>query len=99
MAFGRRVLHPLSQHCLCRPREFINRVGARSAVHAFQDLKQAPPLALVTFRMQDALSLEIYVIDQGITSLRRFGETLELFLHVRSIRRRRFGKHFGQRAL
>src|SRR4026208_557147 len=98
MAFGRRVLDPLSQHCLCRSREFINRAGIRSAVHGFQDLKQAPALALATFRMQDALSLEIYVIHQGVTSLRSFDETLELLLYVCSIRRSRFGKHFGQRA-
>src|SRR5437870_10046180 len=98
MAFGRRVLHPLSQHGLCRPREFVNRAGVRSAMHGFQDLKQAPAPALVTLRMQDAFSLEIYVIDQGVTSLRSFGETLELLLYVCSSRRSRFGKHFGQRA-
>jgi len=51
-------------------------------VHAFQDLKQAPALPLVTLRMQDALSLEIYVIDKGVTSLRSFGEALELLLYV-----------------
>ena len=67
-------------------------------MHGFQDLKQAPALTLVTLRMQDAFSLEIYVIDERVTSLMSFGEALELFLYVRSIRGRRFGKHFWQRA-
>ena len=66
-------------------------------MHSFQDLKQAPALTLVTLRMQDAFSFEIYVIDERITSLGSFGEALELGLYAGSISRRRFGKHFRQR--
>jgi hypothetical protein len=38
-------------------------------MHRFQDLKQTPALALIALRVQDAFSLEIYVIDERVTSL------------------------------
>jgi hypothetical protein len=56
-------------------------------MHRFEHLKQAPSLALITLRMEDAFSFEVYVIDKGETSLRRSLQSLEL-LHICSIGRR-----------
>jgi len=59
-------------------------------MHRFERLKQAPSLALITLRMQDAFSFEVYVIDKGETSLWRSLQSLELLLYVCSIGNRRF---------
>ena len=68
MPVGRGVLHPLSQHCFRRAREFINRASVRSAVHGFQDLKQTSALALIALRVQDAFAFEVDVIDERVAS-------------------------------
>ena len=67
-------------------------------MHRFQNLQQAPSPALVPLRVQNAFPLEVYVIDERVTSLRSFRQTSELFLHIGSIRRRRFGQHFRESA-
>ena len=68
-------------------------------MHRFEHLKQAPSLALITLRMQDAFPFEVYVIDKSETSLWCSLQALELLLDVGSIGRRRFIQHFRQRAL
>ena len=80
-------------------REFVNRTGVRVTVHVLEHLQQTPSLILVALRVQDAFSLEVYVIDQGIASLWRSHEAFKLLLHVRSVGRRRFGQHLRQSIL
>src|SRR5438094_2710984 len=99
MTFGRRIVDASSQGRLRCAHEFINRTGVRSTVYAFQNLKQAPSLALVTFGVQDAFPFEVDVIHKGETSSWRSPHALELLLYVCSIGRRCFIQHFRQRAL
>jgi len=68
-------------------------------MHRFENLKQAPSLALITFRVQDAFPLKVHIIDKGVTSLWSSRQVLELLLYVGPIDSRRFIQHFRQRAL
>ena len=68
-------------------------------MHAFEDLEQAPSLALITLRAQDAFPFKVYVIDKRVAALWGCREALKLLLYIGSIGRRRFGEHFRQRAL
>src|SRR5205823_14134260 len=99
MSFSRGVVHALSQDRLCCACKFISGISVRSAVHRFENLKQAPSLALITFRVENTFPFEVHIIDQGIASLRSSRQTLELFPYVRAIGGRRFGQHFWERAL
>lgn len=67
-------------------------------MHAFEDLQQAPPLTLVTLRVENAFAFEVYIIDKGVAPICSSCQSLELLLYVGSIGRRRFGEHFGQSA-
>ena len=90
MSFGWGIMHALNQRglrCACK---FISGTGVRSAVHRFENLKQAPSLALITFRVENTFPFEVHIIDQGIASLRSSRQTLELFPYVRAIGGRRF---------
>src|SRR4029077_5729147 len=98
MPLGRSVVHASSQGRPRRGHEFINRSSVRATMHALEHLKQAPSLALITLRVQDPFPFKVYIIDKGVASLRSSRQALELLLHIRSIGRRRFGEHFGQRA-
>src|SRR5689334_4946109 len=98
MSVGWRVLDPSSQDRTRCVRELVNRTLFRSAVHVFQDLKQPPALALVTFGTQNAFPLEIHVVNQGIASLWSFRQARKLLLYVGSFGRPRFGEHFRQSA-
>ena len=69
MSFSWGVVHALSQDRLCCACKFISGAGVRSAMHRFENLKQAPSLALITFRVKHAFPFEVHIIDQGITSL------------------------------
>lgn len=99
MPFGRRVMHASSQRRSGRVHEFINRSSVGCIMHAFEHLKQAPSLALITLRVQDAFAFKVYIIDKGVAPLWSSCQTLELLLYVGSIGRRRFGEHFRQSAL
>ena len=68
-------------------------------MHAFEDLEQAPSLALITLRVQNAFPFKVYIIDERIAALWSSRQALELLLYVGSIGRRRFGEHFRQSAL
>ena len=68
-------------------------------MHAFEDLEQAPSLALITLCAQDAFPFKIYVIDKGVAALWGSREALKLLLYIGSIGRRRFSEHFRKRAL
>ena len=68
-------------------------------MHTYEDLKQAPAVTVIPLCVQDSFSLEIHIIDEGITAPWRFCHALELLLHVRAIRRRGFTQHFRQGAL
>ncbi len=68
-------------------------------MHAFKDLEQAPPLTLITLRMQDSFTFEVHIIDKRIVALWRARHSFELPLHVPAIRRRRFREHFRKRVL
>ena len=67
-------------------------------MHAFEYLKQAPSLALITLRVQNAFPFKVYIIDERIAALWSSRQALELLLDVGSIGRRCFGEHFRQRA-
>ena len=67
-------------------------------MHPFENLKQAPALASISFRVQDSFALEIHIINERVTAPRRARQELELLLHLRAVGRRRFGEHFRQRA-
>src|SRR5260370_20740465 len=85
MSFGRGIMHALNQRglrCACK---FISGISVRSAVHRFENLKQAPSLALITFRVENTFPFEVHIIDQGIASLWSSRQTLELFPYVRAI--------------
>src|SRR5437762_6972918 len=99
MPSDRSVVHASSQGRPRRTREFINRISVTGTMHAFEDLKQAPSLTLVSLRMQDAFPLEVDIIDNGVAALRSSRQAVELLLYVGSIARRRFIQHFRQRAL
>src|SRR5436309_15301468 len=99
MSFGWGIMHALNQRglrCACK---FISGISVRTAVHRFENLKQAPSLALITFRVENTFPFEVHIIDQGIASLLSSRTTLELFLYVRAIGGRRFDEHFWERAL
>src|SRR5438477_12843346 len=99
MSFGWGIMHALNQRglrCACK---FISGTGVRSAVHRFENLKQAPSLALITFRVENTFPFEVHIIDQGIASLWSSRQTLELLLYVRAFGWRSFGQHFLERAL
>jgi hypothetical protein len=99
MSLGWGIMHALNQRglrCACK---FISGISVRSAVHRFENLKQTPTLALITFRVEHAFPFEVHIIDQGITSLWSSRQTLELLLYVRAIGGRSFGEHFWERAL
>jgi len=99
MPFGRSVVHASSQGAPRRLYEFINRVSIRGSVHAFEDLQQAPPLTLITLRVENAFAFKVYIIDKGVAPMWSSRQSLELLLYVGSIGRRRFGEHFRQSAL
>ena len=98
MPLGRGVVHASGQYCFRRTRKFINR-GVGSGVHVFEDLQQAPPLTLITLRVENAFPFKVYIIDKGVAPLWSSCQPLELLLYVGSIGRRRFGEHFRQSAL
>lgn len=98
MPLSRRVVHASGQYRFRRAREFINRSGVRSAVHAFEDLQQAPSLTLITLRVEDAFAFKVYIIDKGVAPMWSSCQSLELLLYIGSIGRRRFGEHFRQSA-
>src|SRR5437773_12205048 len=98
MPSDRSVVHASSQGRPRRTREFINRISVTGTMHAFEDLKQAPSLTLVSLRMQDAFPLEVDIIDNGVAALRSSRQSVKLLLDVASLGRRRFGEHFGHRA-
>ena len=79
--------------------KFISGTSVRGTVHRFENLKQAPSLALITFRVENTFPLEVHIIDQGIASLWSSGQALELLLYVRAIGGLRFGEHFWERAV
>ena len=99
MTVGRSILDAAGQYRFGRVCKFLRRAGVRGAVHGFEHLKQTPSLPLVTLCVQDAFSLEIHVIYQGVASLWCFGQAFELLLHGSSVGRRRFGQHFRQSGL
>jgi len=99
MVIRRSVLHAARQDSFGRAREFIGRARIRIPLHRFEHLKQTPSLSLVTFRLQNAFSFEVDVIDKGVASLWRFRKAFKLFLHVNSVGRRRFGQHLRQRSI
>jgi len=99
MPLGRGVVHPSGQYRFRRTREFINRSSVGSAMHAFEDLQQAPPLTLITLRVENAFAFKVYIIDKGVAPMRSSCQPLELLLYVGSISRRRFGEHFRQSTL
>src|SRR6059036_1822552 len=99
MPSDRSVVHASSQGRPRRTREFINCNSVTGTMHAFEDLKQAPSLTLVSLRMQDAFPLEIDIIDNGVAPLLGSRQSVKLLLHVGSLGRGRFIQHFGQRAL
>src|SRR5881628_4276105 len=99
MPLSRGVVHASGQYRFRRTREFINRSSVGSAVHAFEDLQQAPSLTLITLRVQDAFPFKVYIIDKCVAPLWSSRQALELLLYVGSIGRRRFGEHFRQSAL
>jgi len=99
MAVGRSILDAARQDDFGRAREFIRRARIRIPVHRFQHLKQTPSLSLVAFRVQDAFSFEIDVIDEGVASLWCSCQAFKLLLHVSSGGRRRFGQHLRQSSL
>ena len=68
-------------------------------MHAFEDLQQAPPLTLITLRVEHSFAFKVYIIDKGVAPLRSSRQPLELLLYVSAIGRRRFGEHFRQGAL
>ena len=69
MPFGRRVMHASSQGRSGRVHEFINRSSVGCIMHAFEYLKQAPSLALITLRVQNAFPFKVYIIDERIAAL------------------------------
>ena len=69
MAFWRSILNTPAKDGFGSTREFIRRAGLRVPVHLFEHLKQTPTLAPITFRVQDAFSLEIHIIDKRVASL------------------------------
>src|SRR4029077_3375945 len=97
MPLGRSVVHASSQGRPRRVHEFINRSSVRCTMHVFEHLKQAPTLALITLRVQDAFSFEIYIIDKGVASLWSSRQAFELLLDVGAVGRRRLGEHFWKR--
>src|SRR5437016_5173252 len=99
MPLGRGVVHALGQYRFRRTREFINRSRVRSAVHAFEDLQQAPSLTLITLRVENAFAFKVHIIDKGVAPMWSSRQSLELLLYVGAISRRRFGEHFRQSAL
>ena len=68
-------------------------------MHAFEDLQQAPPLTLITLRVENAFAFKVYIIDKGVAPMWSSRQPLELLLYVGSIGRRRFGEHFRHRPL
>src|SRR5207247_8819848 len=88
MPSDRSVVHASSQGRPRRTREFINRISVTGTMHAFEDLKQAPSLTLVSLRMQDAFPLEVDIIDNGVAPLRGSRQAVELVLYGGSIARR-----------
>src|SRR5437773_3353222 len=99
MSFGWGIMHALNQRSLRCACKFISGISVRSAVHRVENLKQAPSLALITFRVENTFPFEVHIIDQAIASLWSSRQTLELLLYVRAIGGRRFGEHFWERAL
>ena len=67
-------------------------------MHAFEDLQQAPPLTLITLRVENAFAFKVYIIDKGVAPMWSSCQSLELLVYGGSIGRRRFGEHFGQGA-
>ena len=98
MSLGRGVVHPSGQYRFRRTREFIYRSSVRGTVHGFEDLQQAPPLTLITLRVENAFAFKVYIIDKGVAPMWSSRQPLELLLYVGSISRRRFGEHFRQGA-
>src|SRR5207244_4721843 len=99
MSFGWGIMHALNQRglrCACK---FISGTGVRSAVHRFENLKQAPSLALITFRVENTFPFEVHIIDQGIASLWSSRQTLELLLYVRAFGGRRCDQLFSARGV
>src|SRR5947207_15856414 len=90
MPSDRSVVHASSQGRPRRAREFINRISVTGTMHAFEDLKQAPSLILVSLRMQDAFPLKVDLIDNGVAVLRSSRQAVELLLYVGSLVSRRF---------
>src|SRR5437899_11297830 len=95
MSFGWGIMHALNHRglrCACK---FISGTGVRSAVHRFENLKQAPSLALITFRVENTFTFEVHIIVQGIESLCSSSQTIVLLLFVLSFGGRLFVKHDG----
>ena len=99
MPLGGGVVHASGQYRFRRTGELIDRSSLRATLHAFEDLQQAPPLTLITFRVENSFAFKVYIIDKGVTALWSSRQPLELLLYVGSIGRRRFGEHFRQSAL
>src|SRR5213075_539428 len=85
----------VAKDSLGRSSEFVER-GLR-AVHIFQDLEQAPTLAVITFSRERAFAFKIYVVNQRVTALSARSDAAELELHVFAISG--LGDHFGQGVL
>src|SRR5436190_21435451 len=92
-------MHASVQYRFRRTREFIYRSSVRGTVHGFEDLQQAPPLTLITLRVENAFAFKVYIIDKGVAPMWSSCQSLELLLYVGSIGRRRFGEHFRSRDL
>src|SRR5258708_5383769 len=98
-ARGRGVVHASGRYRFRHTREFINRSSVGRTMHGFEDLQQAPPLTLITLRVENSFAFKVYIIDKGVAPLWSSCQALELLLYVGSIGRRRFGEHFRQCSL
>src|SRR4029453_3930868 len=100
MPLSRSILYASGQNRFRRASEFVDCYCARgSAVHIFEDLKQAPTLPLITLRVQDSFPFEVNIIDKRVAALWRARQSLELLLNVRALSRSGFCQHFRQRIL
>src|SRR5438309_11298678 len=100
MPLGRGVLYAPNQDLSRRVGDFFDRRRATlRPIHTLKNLKYAPSLVSITLGVQDSFTLEVHIIGECVTALRRIRDTLELALYVRTLGRHRLHQHLRKRVL